>query len=66
MSEEYKTEQIIIRITSAEKAAAANLAKRCGMTLSDLVRNLLADAETEPVVGYQVKTSKPKTKHVCA
>ena len=58
MSEEYKTEQIIIRITAAEKAAASYLAERCNMTLSDLVRRLLANAEAEPVVGYQVKAAK--------
>ena len=58
MSEEYKTEQIIIRITAAEKAAGVALAERCGMTLSDLVRSLLASAETEPVVGYQLN-AKP-------
>lgn len=62
MNEEYKSEQIIIRITAAEKAAGVALAERCGMTLSDLVRRLLANAEAEPVVGYQVKTPRINAK----
>jgi antitoxin component of RelBE/YafQ-DinJ toxin-antitoxin module len=53
-----KTETLIMKMTPQEKEQAAALAEKCGVTLSALVRQLLKDATTTPVIGYTATIAK--------
>lgn len=51
---ETKSELFTMLMSPSEKAEANELATRCGISLAELIRRLLSQAKTIPVVGYEV------------
>lgn len=50
-----KTELVLVRLTPEQKNAAERLAESCNMKVPELIRQLLAQAKAEPVIGYEAK-----------
>jgi Trp operon repressor len=50
-----KSELFTMLMSPDEKKNAEDLAKKCNLSMAALVRQLLAQAKAEPVIGYDAK-----------
>ncbi len=55
MKIDRKSATFVMLMTPQEKKQAEELAQKCGIPLAALIRQLLAQAKTEPVIGYEAK-----------